>query len=134
MLFLIDSSAVLNNFGFVFFSQNKYLITSKAFTELKDFRSKTLAENALHKKILSIQEPSDSTIKKTKDFLKQKGIKLSETDASILALGLELKQKDKKFVLISDDYSIQNSCAFLKIKFDSIIRGKIKQKRVFKKP
>ncbi len=128
MLFILDSSAVLNDFSFQFKEEHSYITTPFAFDELRDLRSRNLAENALQNGLLKIREPSAESIKLVEKKVAEKGFsRLSKTDISLLALGLDLKAGKKKFRLITDDYSIQNFCKLLKIPFESVIRGRIKE-------
>ncbi len=126
MLYLIDSSAVLNDFGFEFLPEHKYVTTQLAIAEFKDLRSRHLMENALQQNLLSIEESSKESLQSVTEEVSKKGFnKLSKTDFSILALALDLKKQDKKFLLITDDYSIQNFAKILEISFESAMRGEI---------
>jgi len=128
MLFLLDSSAVLNDFSFQFKEEHSYITTPLAFDELRDLRSRHLALNALQNGLLKIKEPGNESIKLVEKAVAEKGFsRLSKTDISLLALAIDLKGEKKKFRLVSDDYSIQNFCKLLKIPFESVIRGKIKE-------
>jgi len=133
MLYLLDSSAVLNDFSFHFKEEHSYITTPLAFDELLDLRSRHLAENALQNGLLKIKEPDSESIKLIEKIVAEKGFsRLSKTDISLLALGLDLKGEKKKFRLVSDDYSIQNFCKLLEIPFESVIRGRIKETIAFK--
>ena len=126
MLYLIDSSAVLNDFGFEFVPGHKYITTQLAVGEFRDLRSRHLMENALRQKLLSIEEPCKESLKSINETTSKKGFsKLSKTDLSILALAIDLKKQGKKFTLITDDYSIQNFAKILEIPFESAMRGEI---------
>lgn len=127
MLFLIDSSAVLNDFGFEFSPGHRYVTTSLVIGEFRDMRSRHLMENALQQGLLSIAEPKQETINYVEDLVASKGFsRLSRPDISLLALGLDFKKQGKEFELVTDDYSIQNFCSLLKIPFQGAIRGEIK--------
>ncbi len=126
MLYLLDSSAVLNDFGFEFLPAHKYVTTQLAVAEFKDLRSRHLMENALQQNLLSIEEPCKESLQRVNEVVSKKGFnKLSKTDFSLLALGLDLKKQGKKFILITDDYSIQNFAKILEIPFESAMRGEI---------
>ena len=126
MLYLLDSSAVLNDFGFQFSPEHNYITTPLVIDEFKDMRSRHLMENALQNGLLRIQEPKQKTINYVELFVAGKGFtRLSKPDISLIALGLDLKKQGKKFLLVSDDYSVQNFCSLLKIPFEAAIRGKI---------
>ena len=132
MLYLLDSSAVLNDFGFEFSKEHRYISTSLAIGEFKDLRSRHLMENALQQGLLSIEEPGEESQKSVKEITSKKGFsKLSKTDLSILALALDLKKQGKKFTLITDDYSIQNFAKILEIPFESAMRGEISKEISF---
>ena len=132
MLLLLDSSAVLNDFSFQFNPKDECITTPLAFDELHDLRSRHLAENALQNGLLKIIEPGAESIKLVEKAVAEKGFsRLSKTDISLLALGLGLKGEKKKFKLVTDDYSIQNFCKLLKIPFESVIRGRIKETIAF---
>jgi len=132
MLYLIDSSAVLNDFGFEFRPEHSYITTPLVISEFKDMRSRNLMENALQHAILSIREPEKETTNYVEDTVAEKGFtRLSRPDKSLLALGLDLKKAGKKFTLVTDDFSIQNFCSVLKIPFQDAIRGKIEREISF---
>jgi len=132
MLYLLDSSAVLNDFGFEFSPEHKYVTTSLAVSEFKDLRSRHLMENALQQKLLSIEESCKECQESINETTSKKGFnKLSKTDLSLLALALDLKKQGKKFILITDDYSIQNFAKILEIPFESAMRGEISKTIAF---
>lgn len=132
MLYLIDSSAVLNDFGFEFVPGHKYLTTPLAVGEFRDLRSRHLMENALRQNLLSIEESGKESLESIRESTSKKGFtKLSKTDLSILALALDLKKQGKKFILITDDYSIQNFAKILEIPFESAMRGEISKEISF---
>ena len=133
MLYLIDAAAVLNSPGFSF-SQGNFVTSPLVFDELRDLRSRHLAENALKNGLIRLEEAPPKAIAEIRALASEKGFsKLSEADVSLLALALELKQRKESFVLLTDDYSVQNFCKLLKIGFDSVIRGKIEKTISFKK-
>ena len=126
MLYLIDSSAVLNDFGFEFRPGHKYITTPLVINEFKDMRSRNLMENALQQGLLSIEEPKKETVNYVEETVAEKGFtKLSRPDLSLIALALDLKKQAREFLLVTDDFSIQNFCSVLEIPFQDAIRGKI---------
>lgn len=134
MIQLLDAAAVLNNPGFSFASKEEFLTTPNVVDEFRDIRSKHLASNALQNGLLKMREPSEKNIAAAKELAKKHGFgRLSVTDISLIALALDLKRENKVFVMITDDYSIQNFCKLLGIKFDSVIRGKIEKTVSFEK-
>ena len=128
MLYIIDSSAVINDVGFDFNPKNTYVTTPLVFNEFRGVRTRNLAENALHNEILRIEDPSEDSLNTVRKKIANAGFdKISQPDISLIALALDHRQKKKseKFEVITDDYSIQNFLALLKIKFSSVVQGRI---------
>lgn len=59
---------------------------------------------------LAVLEPSDESVKETENARQKTQDKLSGTDIRLIALALDFRKKKKDYVLISDDYGIQNLC------------------------
>ncbi|MFH1391737.1 MAG: PIN domain-containing protein [Candidatus Diapherotrites archaeon] len=132
MIYILDSPALFNDENFSFEKENKYFITSLVFDELKDFRSKSLAENAQNQELLIIQDPCPLSIQTTNQKCAESGTEISDADISVIALAIEFRERNEKFVVITDDYSVQNILKKLKIKFRGVIQGEIKKYRSFK--
>jgi len=132
MIYILDAAALLNNEHFSFEEGNKYFVTSKVFVEWKDFRSKSLAENAFNQNLLTIQDPCPISIQTTIDKSKASGTELSDADVSVIALAVELMERNEKFTVITDDYSVQNILKKLKIDFRGVAQKEIKKHRSFK--
>jgi rRNA maturation endonuclease Nob1 len=127
MLYILDASAILNEPNFQFDKKHKYLATPEVVQELKSFEVRHLTENALHHKLLKVQEAHWKHLDEVKALIKENGFqKLSNTDMTVLALAKELHDSGKKPTVLTDDYSIQNFLALLEIPFASVIMPKIK--------
>ena len=133
MKYILDAAALLNNENFSFEEGNKYYTTSMVFDEWKDFRSKSLAQNAESQGLLVIMDPCTNSIQITYDKLAESNTEMSDADSSLIALAIEFRQRKNKFVVITDDYSIQNILKKLKINFQGVAQKEIKEHRVFKK-
>ncbi len=133
MIYLIDAAVLLNDELFSFSAEKKYVTTSLVALEIKDFRSRALLDNALKNRFLSIADPSAEALEKITALAKSINSRLSKADFSLIALAFDLKKKRKPVKVITDDFSIQNLLLKLKISFDSVIQGKVKKFRVFKK-
>ncbi|MAG21881.1 MAG: hypothetical protein CL943_01065 [Candidatus Diapherotrites archaeon] len=134
MIQLLDSAAVLNDEGFYFNSGEDFLTTPLIVDEFRDMRSKNLVANALQNGLLKTREPSQDSTERINALAKEKGFtRLSIPDVSLLALALDLQRENRIFVMLTDDYSIQNFCKVLGFKFNSVIRGKIEKTISFKK-
>jgi rRNA maturation endonuclease Nob1 len=131
MIYILDASALLNSESFVFSGKNIYYTTSKVFSEWKDFRSKSLASNAVSSGLLVVQDPCPLSIQKTISECEKSGTKLSEPDISIVALAAEFKGRGEDFVVVTDDYSVQNVLKKFKARFVSVAQGEIKRARNF---
>ncbi|MEK6972861.1 MAG: hypothetical protein AABW72_02370 [archaeon] len=133
MKFLLDASALLNDPNFRFEESNSYITTTEIMDEWKTFEAKFLAENALHKNLLRIEEPELKFREQIAILVRQHGFnKLSKPDLSLLALSLQYQSKKEDFSVITDDFSIQNFLKILKIPFSQAIQGKIDKVLSFK--
>lgn len=131
MLVVLDSGAIINDESFHFIEGHHYVITPLVDKELKDARSKSLAENALAHRRLEIIEPDRKFVEKVEANIKRIGMRLSKADVSVLALAEQMKER--RPVVISDDYSVQNYCQHHGIAFQGAIMGEIKRARTFLK-
>ena len=133
MLYVLDASAVLNDFSFSFSPEHSYVVTSEVMDELRDLRSKQLAENALHTGLLRIVSPGEKHSAEAKSLAEEHGFSLSKADLSVLALAMQFKGEGKEFEVVTDDYSLQNFLKMLKIPFSAVIQGEIKRVLSFRK-
>lgn len=131
MIYILDAAALLNNESFSFEKKDSYYTTSPVFSEWKDFRSRSLAENALSSGSLTVQDPCPLSVQKTNGKCAQSGTVLGGADISIVALAVEFRGRAKKFVVITDDYSVQNVLKKLKIDFAGAAQGEIRAHRDF---
>ncbi len=131
--FILDASALLNNELFSFDAKHRHFTTSKVFAEWRDFRSRVLAENAASNGSLLVQNPCPLSIQKTTKKCEGSGTRLSEADISIVALAAEFKERGARFIVITDDYSVQNMLKKIGVEFIGVVQGEIKEHRVFGK-
>ncbi len=134
MIYILDAAALLNNESFSFDAGNTYFTTSMVLAEWKDFRSRSLAGNAVKNNALMVQDPCPLSIQKTNEKCAESGTVLDYTDVSVVALAIEFRSRGQKFVVITDDYSVQNVLKKLHIGFVGAAQGEIKKYRSFKKP
>jgi len=133
-MYILDAGALLNNENFSFEEENKYYTTNSIFNEWKDFRSKSLAESALSSGFMIVQDPCPISVQATFEKLEASNTKLSDADVSLVALAIEFRGRKENFVVVTDDYSIQNVLKKLRVKFVGIAQKEIKKTRIFKKP
>ena len=110
----------------------RFYITSSVYDEaLSNPRSSRLIETAEAQQILKINDPMSESLKIISNTAEETGdiVALSKTDQEIVALYLDLLDEfpDQKGLIISDDYSVQNICARLKIPFYSYQKRGIKK-------
>jgi rRNA maturation endonuclease Nob1 len=133
LLILIDAGALINSAAFEFVKSNKYLTTALVDSEIKDFKSRLLVQQAIDSGRLSIEAPKNEFLIKANEKLAETNSRISKADISVFALALQLKSEKKKFTVLTDDYSVQNALLREKIKFEGIIRGEIKKPVSFRK-
>ncbi len=97
----------------------KGLTTPEVLGELKDLKSKMLAEAGVKKGIVRVVSPSKQAFEYVMKKLKNVG--LSEADFSVLALAYE-----RKAVLVTDDFNLQNAAMLLGLEVEPVVRGRIK--------
>ena len=56
------------------------------------------------------------------------GDRVSKADVSVVALALELREKGKNVVVVTDDYSVQNLCSFFKMEFTPVATQGIRER------
>ena len=133
LLLLIDAGAVINSASFSFDKGKQYVTTPLVDSEFRDFKARLLVQQASDEGLLSIAEPKKEFVKKAEKKLLETNSKVSNADISVFALALQLKHAKKKFMVLTDDYSVQNALLGEKINFEDILRGKIKKHVTFRK-
>ena len=121
---ILDTSALLNAFNFMFDEETTYYTAPDVLEELKELSSKMLAEQAIERGKLKVLTPNTESIKKIEETAKQTGDyeQLSSVDTRVLALCLEHTDE-----LWTDDYAMQNIAKYLKIPYKPIIFKGIKR-------
>ena len=133
-LYLLDSSALINDLAFSFNAKSSYVMTLECFKELRSLETRLLAENALGQGLLSIRDSCPGSVQQVLGFLEKIGDRrLSKADISLIALALEFKDRNEKAIVVSDDYSIQNALKLLKIPFQPALQGKIRKAKKWNK-
>lgn len=143
MTFVLDSAAFINesifdkiiNQRLINSSESKIQKKEDCYTvqevldELKDFKSKQLVEVAIASGKLRLSEVNPISLALIEQKAEEIGSEynLSEADFKVLGLALQLNAK-----IITDDFTIQNLAAHIGLKFKGVMRGEIKDKKVFK--
>lgn len=130
---VLDSSAILNDFGFSFKPRHTYFTTPQIMQEFRDLRSRMLVDNAVNRSLLKLQEASEESKQLVTKKSQEKGMNLSEADISVIALALDLKPLFANLEVQTDDHSIQNMLLHFKLPFKAVIRGTVKQEITIEK-
>ncbi|MBM3309253.1 MAG: hypothetical protein FJY77_03275 [Candidatus Altiarchaeales archaeon] len=119
---VIDASALLHSDFSC--SNQRYLVPNSVMLEILDEKTRILAEQALKSGRLKILDPGEDSIKKVVSKASKTGddSSLSKADVDLIALALE-----KKTVLLSDDYAIQNTARQLGLKVEFTAQEGIKK-------
>ncbi|MBI4053554.1 MAG: hypothetical protein HY394_05980 [Candidatus Diapherotrites archaeon] len=134
MLYLLDSSAIINDLNFELRENEKYVMANVCLDELKDFRAKSVAETGMRQGSLFVRDPSKESLLKAAAIAKEKNyFKLSKADLCVVALAMDLKAEGASFSVVTDDFLVQNFLKLLKLPFEPAFQGKIKKLRVFGK-
>jgi len=121
-MYILDTSALINAFSF----RHAYTIR-EVISEIKDMSTKLAVHNFIAAQKLVVLEPKPEEIQKVKEALKKTGDKLSQTDIKLLAVTLE-----KRAIVVTDDYGIQNVAKTLKLDFFPIDQKGIKKHYAWK--
>lgn len=71
---------------------------------------------------IKLKYPSEKSLKIIESLSSRTGdlFSLSEVDKEVLALALELRERNHSLIIVSDDYSVQNVADQLNIKYTSL--------------
>lgn len=119
---VLDSSGIINARDKEI--EGKYVTIPEVQYELKDVQSRNKFEAALAQGHIRIEEPSSGSLNKVRESAEKNGVLplLSNVDVKVLALAME-----RKSVLVTDDYDIQNMCRILGLKFERIRESGIQE-------
>ena len=123
MKYILDSSYFFGDYTL----EGEFYTTPEVVAELKDLASKMRYEIMVQNGLVVTEPEAGHLLRASTAALKSgdAGV-LSDTDISVIALGLTLQG-----TVVSDDYAVQNVCRHLKILCKNILQRKAK-KRVWK--
>ncbi len=126
MTLVLDSAAFINDS--VFSRDEDCFTVQEVIDELKDFKSKQLAEAAVASGKLKISFVNPVSLKIVENIADEVGSleHLSEADLKVVALAVQLNAK-----VVSDDFTVQNLCAHIGLPYEGVLRGEIKKKKFF---
>jgi len=128
-ILILDSSAIINGYNPAS-SNKKHLIGEKTIKEIKDNKSKRILETAISIGKVKIAKASQKSIQQVKRKAEKTGDLryLSEADIETIAIALDVKEKGLQPIIITDDFTIQNTLSHMKIPYKPIITTGIKNK------
>lgn len=139
-IYIFDANIFLTGFDFNIIEGTIYT-TPSIIEEVKASRYKEKNRNILNKinvaiesKKLKLKSPQNDFIIKIREISKKTGDfnALSEIDKELIALTLELKEKQGENIKIyTNDYSIENVCSELDIPFSSLYKKGIESKIIW---
>ena len=124
MRYILDASFFFGEYPFC----GEVATTPEVVAELRDVTSKMRFE-VMQSRGLVISDPEPAAVTNVRDAAKRSGDLrvLSETDISVIALGLSLSG-----TVVSDDFAVQNVCRHLKIPVQNMMQKK-ETRRIWKK-
>ena len=96
--------------------------------EVRSKSTKGILEMALKTGRMKLRSPSPSAITRVKEVTRDTGdySSLSEVDLKVIALALDFQNENWHPILMTDDYSMQNVAAALKIDYKSVTEAGIR--------
>ncbi len=100
---ILDTGAIIA--GLPLMTPVKCYTTTRVIEEVKDAESRERLERLLESGRIEIVDPKTEYIGKVEETLEK--TRLSETDKTIIALALQLKDQNINITVATDDYAIQ---------------------------
>ncbi|MGB9938048.1 MAG: ribonuclease VapC [Methanobacterium sp.] len=119
-IYVLDASAIIGGF---YSKSNENFTTSNVILEIKDLKSSLLLQSAIENGHIKIEEPEEEDIEKVRRNIESSGdiLRLSKVDQNLIALALKLKKEENDIIVVTDDYSMQNTLKTMKIPFRSVL-------------
>ncbi len=125
-IFVLDASAIIGSHNF---HDSDNFTINEVISEIKDFKSKLFLQSALEERRIKLDEPDEEDLRKVESITKSSGdiLRLSEVDRKVIALALKFRRKGLSPVVLTDDYTMQNTLKIIKIPFKSILTPGIEE-------
>ena len=130
-IFVHDASGIFA--GVPLSLPGKHYTTPKIIEEIRDEYSKRILELALVSNKLEVVGPPKKAVEEVAKKAGEIGElnRLSGADISVLALAYWFKRKGYEVILVSDDYSVQNTALYLNLVFMAVKTIGIKEMRKY---
>ncbi len=120
VVLVLDTSAFLAKYPLQVYGSNTILYTTPSvIDEARDKETRESVELAMILNRIIVKKPSDRYIKYVREIATKIGehYSLSSTDIDVIALAYELSINNNRVIVITDDYSIQNTLLHMGIPF-----------------
>ena len=124
--YILDASAFIN--GFQLMSKNNFTVPEIT-AEIKDFESKLTMDMAIEDGRLHIHDVPKKYIDGVDGVISKSGdvLRLSEADKKLIALAYMFHSEGRNVLVISDDYTIQNTLKIIGIRYSGVLTDGIKE-------
>ena len=124
--YVLDASAFINGFQL---TTNENFTVPEITEEIKDFESRLKFDSAINEGLVVIQDVDEECSICVNNIISESGdiLRLSLPDRKLIALAYKFSQEGKNVMVISDDYTIQNTLKIMNIPFSGIITEGIKE-------
>lgn len=125
-IYILDASAIIGGF---YSKSYANFTTSGALLEIKDLKSEILLQSAIENGHIKVDEPDPEDIQEINKIIISSGdiLRLSDVDKDIVALAFKFKRNGFKPIVMTDDYSMQNTLKTIRIDYQSILTPGIKE-------
>jgi UPF0271 protein len=117
-VWVLDTSAIIN--GYPPDSPIEKYTVPEVVEEAKSIATATSVGVLIDSGDLKIWEASPRGLKKVRGKLREIGGELSDTDAKIAALAIDLAEMGIEPILLTDDYSLQNLAEVMGLNYESV--------------
>lgn len=119
---VLDTSAILSGFA-IHMSDTPLFTTPEVLNELHSGKIDSSSQVPLiNETSIRVLTPNEASMRRVNEVADGAGeVSLSETDRSLIALSLELKDNGYKPILVTDDYALQNSAEIMGLSFQPYV-------------
>ena len=130
--YVFDASAFIN--GFELTSNNNFTVPEIT-AEIKDFESRLTFDMAIDECKLTIHEVPNKYVNCVNEIISESGdiLRLSLPDKKLISLAYMFSKEGRNVMVITDDYTIQNTLKILRIPYSGVITEGIKEVYNWKK-
>lgn len=127
---VVDANVFLVNNAIQYLQNYRCFTVPEVIDEIKTIKHKVCIEVLLDLRVLNVINPDRSHVEKVLEIAKRSGdiSSLSKTDLKILALALQLQEQGLEPLLMTDDYTVQNTASRLNLRWRNVKVDSIKRR------